>query len=372
MNKFLIIETAGSSIVKEGETMRRSPLFWLLVLVGGIFLSLPVAFAQEKLIFGYSAPGLGDEGQWNIQKGFVDKCKELGIEVIVTDAQQSAEKQNNDIETLIARGVHAICAVPHDSAAISIAVQKCNEAGIPFFTIDRGVTAGKVVLTVKADNVKAGAIAGEVMLRLLQGKYNGIAKGKVLEIRGQPGQDVAEQRAQGFHQVLEKYPDIQIISLPGYWNTEEGFKITVDTLTANPDLDGIYYHADLYIPGIVEGIKAVKGEFAKVGEPGHIFILGIDGNPAGLDQVEAKLADGVVVQPLRDYGALIVPIIVDYLKRGEEALPKPGTVLVEEGASWSPAMVVQTAAGLEIWTNVFYVDYLGAGDPNLWGNKPRE
>ena len=106
--------------------------------------------------------------------------------------------------------------------------------------------------------------------------------------------------------------------------------------------------------------------------PDAFFVLGIDGNPAGLDQVEARLADGVVVQPLRDYGALIVPIIVDYLQKGPEALPKPGTVLVEERASWSPAMVVETAAGLEIWTNVFYVDYSGAGDPNLWGNKPRE
>lgn len=345
-------------------------LFLACVLV--FLLSAQVFAAEKKLLFGYSAPGLGDEGQWNIQKGFVDKCKELGIEVIVTDAQRSAEKQNNDIETLIARGVDAICAVPFDSAAISVAVQKCNEAGIPFFTIDRGVSAGEVVLTVKADNVKAGAIAGEVMLRLLQGKYNGLTKGKVLEIRGQPGQDVAEQRAKGFHEILEKYPDIQLVSLPGFWNTEEGFKITVDTLTAHPDLDGIYYHADLYIPGIVEGVKAVKGEFAKVGEPEHIFILGIDGNPAGLDQVEAKLADGVVVQPLRDYGALIVPIIVGYLEKGPDALPQPGTVLVEEGASWSPAMVVQTEAGLEVWTNVFYVDYAGASDPNLWGNKPRD
>ena len=323
-------------------------------------------------LFGYSAPGLGDEGQWNIQKGFVDKCSELGIEVIVTDAQRDAEKQNNDIETLIARGVDAICAVPFDSATISVAVQKCNEAGIPFFTIDRGVTAGEVVLTVKADNVKAGAIAGEAMVRLLQGKYNGLAMGKVLEIRGQPGQDVAEQRAAGFHSVLEQYPDIELISLPGYWDTQKGFEITVDTLTAHPDIDGIYYHADLYIPGIVEGIKAVKGGFAKVGEPGHIFILGVDGNPAGLQQIQQKLADGVVVQPLRDYGALIVPLIVDYLTKGTEGLPKPGTVLTEEGATWSPAVVVETRAGLEVWTNVFYVDYLTARDPNLWGNRPRE
>lgn len=346
---------------------------WLLGFILGlvVLLSAP-ALGQKKLVFGYSAPGLGDEGQWNIQMGFVEKCRELGIEVIVTDAQRSAEKQNNDIETLIARGVDAICAVPFDSAAISVAVQKCMAAGIPFFTIDRGVTAGQVVLTVKADNVKAGQIAGEVMVRLLQGKYNGVAKGKILEIRGQPGQDVAEQRARGFHSVIEKYPDIQLFSLPGYWDTQKGFEITVDILTAHPDLDGIYYHADLYIPGIVEGIKAVKGTFAKVGEPGHIFILGIDGNPAGLKQIQQGLADGVVVQPLRDYGALIVPLMVAYLTQGPDALPKPGTILVEEGAGWSPAVVVQTAAGLEIWTNVFYVDHLTSWDPNLWGNKPRQ
>jgi len=346
-------------------------LRWLLV--GFLVVGL-IGFAAEKkrLLFGYSAPGLGDEGQFNIQAGFVEKCKELGIDVIVTDAREDPYKQVQDILDLIARGVDAICAVPQDSAVISVAVQECNKAGIPFFTIDRGVTAGTVVLTVKADNVKAGRIAGEVMLRLLQGKYNGLAKGKVLEIRGQPGQDVAEQRAQGFHEVLEQYPDIQIISLPGYWKTEEGFKITLDVLTAHPDLDGIYYHADLYIPGIVEGIKAAKGTFAKVGEPGHIFILGIDGNPAGLAQVKEKFADGVVVQPLRDYGALIVPIIVAYLEKGPEALPKPGEILVEEGKAWSPAYVVQTAAGIEVWTNVFYVDHLTAHDPNLWGNRPRE
>jgi len=324
-----------------------------------------VAVAEKQLIFGYSAPGLGDEGQQNIQGGFVEKCEELGIKVITTNAERNAAKQVSDIEDLIVRGVDAICAVPFDSKVISIAVKKANAAGIPFFTIDRGVTEGKVILTVLADNYGAGQMAGEIMVRLLQGKYNGIAKGKVLEIEGQPGQDVAKLRGDGFKSIIKKYPDIELISKAGNWDSKKGFEITQDVLVAHPDLDGIYYHADLYIPGIVEGIKAVKGEFKKVGEKGHIFILGIDGNPMGLANIRERLADGVMVQPLRDFGHVIVPIIKDYLERGDVALPKPGIVQIEGITSY----VVETPGGLQVKMETFYADHHNAADPNLWGNR---
>jgi len=328
-------------------------------------LTVYTAVAQRQLLFGYSAPGLGDEGQQNIQGGFVGKCEELGIRVITTNAERNAAKQVSDVEDLIARGVDAICAVPFDSKVISIAVKKANQAGIPFFTIDRGVAEGRLTLTVLADNYKAGQAAGEVMVRLLQGKYNGIARGKVLEIEGQPGQDVARLRGDGFKSVIKNYPDIELISKPGNWDPKRGFEITQDVFVAHPDIDGIYYHADLYIPGIVEGIKATKGKFSKVGEKGHIFILGIDGNPMGLANIREGLADGVMVQPLRDYGYVIVPIIKNYLEKGEVALPKPGVIQAEGITSY----VVETPGGLQIKMETFYADHHNAADPNLWGNR---
>ena len=336
-----------------------------LLVVTLFFVTSFAAMGQKQLLFGYTAPGLGDEGQVNIQGGFVEKCEELGIKVITTNAERDAAKQVSDVEDLIARGVDAICGVPFDSKVISVAVKKANVAGIPFFTIDRGVTEGKLTLTVLADNYGAGEMAGEVMVRLLQGKYNGIAKGKVLEIEGQPGQDVAQLRGDGFKSVIKKYPDIELISKPGNWDSKKGFEITQDVLVAHPDIDGIYYHADLYIPGIVEGIKALKGEFKKVGEEGHVYILGIDGNPMGLANIRERLADGVMVQPLRDFGHVIVPIIVDYLEKGEAALPKPGVIQIEGMTSY----VVETPIGLQVKMETFYADHHNAADPTLWGNR---
>lgn len=337
----------------------------LLVLVGVL------VYPQKKYVFGYSAPGLGDEGQMNIQKGFEIGCKQLGIEVITTNAQQDVEKQLRDIESLIARRVDAICTVPQDSKAIGRAALAAEKAGIPFFTIDRGVLEGRAVMTVMADNYDAAAQAAHVLVRLLQGKYYGRAKGKVLEIMGNPAQDVAQLRHKGFIDVISKYPEITVISKAGNWDTNEGYKIVLDVLTAHPDLDAIYYHADLYIPGIVEAIKAVKGTFKKVGEPGHIFILGIDGNPMALDYIRKGITDGVMVQPLREYGKFIAPYIKAYLEKGKEALPKPG-LLVKEGSPYFPAVVEETPNGLIVKMKTYYVDLHNVNDPDLWGNIPLE
>lgn len=347
---------------------------WIAAALAMTFLSAAAlgmaagAKKKEELLFGYSAPGLGDEGQQNIQEGFTEKAEDMGIETIVTNAERNAAKQVSDVEDLIARGVDAICAVPFSSDVLSEGVKKANEAGIPFFTIDRGVTEGKVVLTVMADNYLAGKVSARNMVRLLEQKY-GEPEGKVLEIMGQPGQDVARLRAAGFDDHMQQYKNIKVIAHPGNWNPQRGNEITQDVLTANPDLDGIYYHADLYIPGIVEGIRAVKGEYVPVGEKGHIFILGIDGNPSGLKNVRQGNADGVVVQPLRDYGHIIAPIIVDYIQKGRKALPESGTEITREGERWSPAQVVQEGEQLRILTQTYYVGQEDAYDCSLWGNR---
>ncbi len=345
--------------------MRKSYLIILFL----VALLLTTAYAQGQLIFGYSAPGLGDEGQLNIQKGFEIGCKENGVKSITTNAQLDPEKQLRDIETLIARGVKAICAVPVDSKTIGRAAEEAMKAGIPFFTIDRGVLEGRTVLTVMADNYDAAAQAAQHLVGFLKGKYNGLAKGKVLEIMGNPAQDVAQLRHQGFIDVISKYSGIKVISKAGYWDADKAYKITLDVLTSNPDIDAVYFHADMYIPGIVEAIKAVKGVFKKVGEDGHIFILGIDGNPMALDYIRKGYIDGDMVQPLREYGKFLVPYIKAYLEKGEEALPKPG-IIEKKGSHYFPAVVEETPHGRVVKLKTYYVDMNSVNDPTLWGNIP--
>lgn len=332
------------------------------------FNATPVQ-AQDQLVFGYAAPSLADQFQVVAQKTFVKKAEELGIKVITTDAGRDAQKQIEDIEDLIARGVDAICTVPANSKAVSVAVQQANKQNVPVFTIDRGVTEGKVVMTVLARNYLAGVQNGEVAVRLLQGKYDGTIEGKVLHITGKTGQNVTQLRKNGFDSVVKEYPNIEMITKAGDWSPETGFNVVQDVLSSNPNLDIIYHHSDLYIPGTIEAIRSVKGSYPKVGEEGHIFLLSIDGASAMLEKIGQGLADGTAVQPVTSYGEIIVPFMKEYVEEGESALPEPGSLIKEEGAPWSPARVEETQHGLEVALSTSYADSHNAGNNYFWGNR---
>ena len=91
----------------------------LSVLLGSV-MSLP-ALAQDKVVIGYSAPGLvGAQAQ--IQAGLVNSAEAKGWEVLTATSGGDAQKQLNDINDFIAQGVSAIVAVPDDSAGICLAV----------------------------------------------------------------------------------------------------------------------------------------------------------------------------------------------------------------------------------------------------------
>lgn len=335
------------------------------------FYSVPVQ-AQDQLVFGYAAPMLADQFQTVAQKTFVEEAEKLGIKVVTTDDGRDAQKQIEDIEDLIARGVDAICTVPVNSKAVSVAVKEANRQDIPVFTIDRGVSEGEVVMTILARNRLAGVQNGEVAVRLLQGKNNGDIKGKILHITGKTGQNVTELRKSGFDSVVKEYPNVEMITRSAGWSQEEGFKVVQDVLSSNPDLDIIYQHSDLYIPGTIEAIKSVKGSHPAVGEEGHIFLLSIDGTSAMLENIRKGLTDGTAVQPVTSYGGIIVPFMKDYIEEGESALPEPGSLIKEEGAPWSPAKVEETPHALEVELSTTYADSHNADDNYFWGNREFE
>jgi inositol transport system substrate-binding protein len=118
------------------------------------------AFAADKVIIGYSAPGLvGAQAQ--IQAGLVNAAKAKGWEVVTTTSGGDAQKQLNDINDFIAQKVSAIVAVPDDSAGVCQAVVAAKEAKIPFYTIDRSPAGCEIDMVVLSDNYLAGKQAGE-------------------------------------------------------------------------------------------------------------------------------------------------------------------------------------------------------------------
>lgn len=323
-------------------------LFVLTTLVLGLVSCVPASVQQaapqqsaEKqmaITIGYAAPALYG-GQLFIQTSLVDNAQAKGWGVVTTNANADPQKQNNDIDYLISLPVKAIVTVPEDSTGICTAVEKASKAGIPFYTIDRSPIGCKINMTILSDNRLAGQQAAEVMVDELTKKY-GSPKGKVLEITGNLSQNVGQLRRDGFHDVIDKYNQIEVIQKVGDWDAAKGQQIALDVLTANPDLDGIYIHSDnVYGPG-TKAVLEQLGKLKKVGEEGHIILTGVDGGPWMLEAILDGIADGAGSQPVSDFG-----IIVNWIEQELNGKPVEEGEVVQEGAVWSPAHVKTNADG---------------------------
>ena len=92
------------------------------------------------------------------------------VDLNLTIANQDLNKQLNDIEDFITKGVNAIIISPVDSKGVKGAVLKAEKAKIPVITVDIAATGVDVTSHVATDNYGGGVKAGELMGKVLDGK----------------------------------------------------------------------------------------------------------------------------------------------------------------------------------------------------------
>ncbi|WP_457638392.1 sugar ABC transporter substrate-binding protein [Oceanithermus sp.] len=275
------------------------------------------AFAKDgKIVIGYSISTLNNAFFVGMTKGVENGAKKYGVELITVNANGDAGKQVADVEDLITKGVDAIIINPRDAEAIAPAVKKALDAGIPVFALDRGVTGVEVTSFLETDNVAMGRLAADLIAKAMEKKY-GEPKGKVIELVGLVGTTAARDRGKGFHEELKKYPGLKLVaSQPADFNQEKAFNVTTNLVLAHPDVDAIYGHNDDNTVGAVRALKAM-GKLKKVGEPGHIYIIGIDGIKQALDLIREGYIDCTISQEPVMMGEKAVEFAVDYLNGKE-------------------------------------------------------
>jgi simple sugar transport system substrate-binding protein len=331
-----------------------------VVLAGGQKEPSGKVKGKGQYVIGYLVPNMA-EGQIIFMNSFKKYAEQLGMKVIDVNAQNKADRQDTQCSDLIAQKVDALVMVPVDSQTIVSAVDRASQAGIPVFGIDRQPFSPKTVMTVMSNNYLAGQQAAQYIVGRLKEKY-GEARGTVLEITGDLGTNVAQLRGQGFTDEMKKYPNIMVNRQPTDWLPEHGARVVQDTLASTPDLDAVYWHSDFTGAGVVPAMQEV-GYGAKVGEPGHIIICGIDGDAAALDRIRAGTQDATVNQPMTDFG-----ILAQYVKKYLDGEKLTTGTYTQAGARWSPATIEQTKYGLTMLLATWVLTKDNVEDPTLWGN----
>lgn len=299
--------------------------------------------------------------------GVVDSVEAAGYEAVVYNPDFDGAEQINMMEDAIAEGgLAGIIVHPIDSALIVNAIEKANEAGIPVVNIVAGSTGGDVLITVRNDTAAEGTNACAVVVAGLEAKYDEV-KGKVLEVHGGLQDDVAKGRSDGFMGCIADYPNVEVVTTSADgWSLTLAESGTRDALTANPDIDAIYSHADYFNDSIEAGLVAADMLYARP-DPKHIIWTSIDGAGHALERIKNGIMDQTSANPNYAYGEWAMKFLVDFIDNGNK--PVVGTVYEEENTAWSPARIEEGTAGPHMVMTPFNVSPETADAEFLWGNQ---
>ena len=220
--------------------------------------------AAEDKTFGLIVNNMAFPYNVVLADGFSKGATAAGAKVLLLDSKLSVETQANQMDDLLAQKVNGIAFMPNDSVAVQSLVDKVEAAGVPI--VAAAVPVGdplknpvdyaypKLTALVSTNDVIAGHVAGVYAASVL-GKDKEI---QIAVVEGAPGFAGVQQRQQGFETALKEAGiKFKIVSSqPSNWTPESGETICQNAITANPDVEVIYSHADDMALGCAKAIKA--------------------------------------------------------------------------------------------------------------------
>ena len=306
------------------------------VLMGGALMG-QTADAQckythdKKIVVGFSQ--VGAESAWRAAntesiKAEAEKRGEC-IELKFSDAQQKQENQIKAIRNFIAQGVDVIAFSPVVESGWEPVLKEAKDAGIPVILTDRAVDVSDDSLWMTfmgSDFVEEGRRAGKWLVE----NYEKIKladktmdKVNIVELQGTVGSAPANDRFDGFREVLKDHPNFEIIKTQSADFTRAGGKQVMEAFlkAEGKKIDVVYGHNDDSALGAIQAIE----EFGLT--PGKdIIIVSVDAVRGAFEaMVEGKLNCTVECSPL--LGPQLFDSVED-LMQGKEL---PRRIVTEEG-----------------------------------------
>ncbi|MFF5402242.1 substrate-binding domain-containing protein [Streptomyces misionensis] len=249
--------------------------------------------SSDKPKMGLSLSTLNNPFFVQIRSGAQAEAKRLGVDLTVTDAQNDASQQANQLQNFTSSHLGAIIVNPVDSDAAGNSVKAADKANIPVIAVDRGVNKADVNALVASDNIAGGEQAAKTIAEKLGGK------GKIVILQGQAGTSAARERAQGFANGLKAYPGIKVVAQqPADFDRTKGLDVMSNLLQAHPDVQGVIAANDEMALGAIKALGSKAGT--------SVPVVGFDGTPDGLKAVKAGTLYASVAQQPTQLGRIAV------------------------------------------------------------------
>ncbi|MFI8352211.1 ABC transporter permease/substrate-binding protein [Streptomyces cyaneofuscatus] len=291
------------------------------VVVGGVsYFNSGSSGGTTKV--GMSLSTLNNPFFVQMKDGAQAEAKKAGIDLTVTDAQNDASQQANQLQNFTSSGVSSIIVNPVDSDAVGPGVRSANKADIPVIAADRGVNKADAATLVASDNVAGGKLAADTLADKLGGK------GSIVILQGTAGTSASRERGAGFAEGLKAYPDIKVVAKqPADFDRTKGLDVMTNLVQSHPGITGVFAENDEMALGAVKALGSKAGT--------SVSVVGFDGTPDGLKAVEAGTLYASVAQQPSELGRIAVQNAVKAAKgeKVEKTVKVPVKVVTRENVA---------------------------------------
>jgi len=280
-----------------------------------------------------------------VHAGAVKAAREAHVDVVWKGPlkEDDLKSQVDLVQSFTAQGVSGIVLAPLNDTALAAPVKAAVDAKIPVVIFDSDLKDKSYVSFVATDNRAAGALAGERLAKLMNGK------GNVLVLRYQEGSASTTNREEGFLAAIRKFPDIKVVSDNrfGGATTESAHAASENLLlaqnAAKGTIDGIFTPNESTTFGMLLALQ--KAELA-----GKVHFIGFDSSDKLLNAVSAGQIDALVLQDPLKMGYLAVKTLAAHL-RSEPVEPRidTGATLVDKQNLPSPEIQSLVKPDLKQW-----------------------
>ncbi|MCX5316658.1 substrate-binding domain-containing protein [Streptomyces sp. NBC_00154] len=257
-----------------------------------------------------------------MKAGAQAEAKDAGVDLTVTDAQNDASQQANQLQNFTGAGMQSIIVNPVDSDAVGPAVRAANKADIPVVAADRGVNKADTATLVASDNVAGGRLAAKALADKLGGE------GDIVVLQGTAGTSASRERGKGFTEGLKAYPGIKVVaSQPADFDRTKGLDVMTNLLQSHPRITGVFAENDEMALGAVKALGSKAGK--------SVDVVGFDGTPDGLKAVAAGTLYASVAQQPKELGKIAVQNAVEAArgKQVDSTVKVPVKVVTEKNVA---------------------------------------
>lgn len=256
-----------------------------------------------QYLIGVSLTNVMEPWLNNLVQVLSDRQKEnKEVNIIFRDAAGSAEKQIQDIETLMDSGIDLLIVSPDGTGALDETLQQVSEK-IPVVMAGVGSEKDCYTSLIQADDEKIGRFAGEYMLEYLYETGDCI-----MVLEGVEGSPISEKRRKGFLDVIENKVPEELISYDyGDWLRDQAELRMKDYLVSHDRADIVFAFNDEMAFGAYLACQQYRASDG-------VHLIGVDGfegESAGLNLVEKGILDATIQSP--DFGSMSYDIALAIL-----------------------------------------------------------